>query len=320
MERTQSPLQQVDKLEIFVVVDNYVDLRLQGNEHVMQPVPLMQGEVPKGNPLAEHGLCLLVTAYKGSERHSILFDTGRTDLAASHNLAYFGADLKLIEAIVLSHGHSDHTGGLMAILDMLDDPVEVIAHPDGYAHVHNFYLDDEPGVRVPKPFAQNDLERRGGKLVENKTPLLLAADTILVTGEIPRLTAFEQAQIRIEIEKNGRWQPDLILDDQALVVDLKHHGLVVITGCGHAGIINTLLYSRQLTGKNRLHAAMGGFHLCEPGSEALIENTITELTKLRPKILVPMHCTGWQATLRLAQKFPSAFIRTSVGSKIVLGE
>jgi len=315
---TSSLLSPVDRVEILIVVDNYVDLRLPGDDRVQQPGPLLDGKIPESNPFAEHGLCLLFTVHQRQNKNSVLFDTGRTKLAAPHNLNYLGVDLESIEAVVISHGHLDHTGGLMAILDLLEGPVAVVAHPDGFLFVHHFLMPNGVKIRIARPFDQNDIASLGGELIESKEPLLLAGNTILVTGQVPRITPFEHPQVELEIERNGRLEPDLILDDQGLVMDLEDRGLVVVSGCGHAGIVNTILYAQRITGRNRLCAVLGGFHLCEPDFDPIIDKTVAELKKLSPEVLVPMHCTGWKATTRLAQEFPSAFVRTSVGTKIVL--
>jgi 7,8-dihydropterin-6-yl-methyl-4-(beta-D-ribofuranosyl)aminobenzene 5'-phosphate synthase len=142
---------------------------------------------------------------------------------------------------------------------------------------------------------------------------------LLVTGEIERTTEFEQGFAFHQAFRDGEWQPDpLISDDQALVAHVRGRGLVVITGCGHAGLINTLRYARKLTGVDRVCAVIGGFHLATLLFEPIIEPTVEALRELGPEVVVPAHCTGWRATHALAAAFPNAFLQSSVGTRYVL--
>jgi 7,8-dihydropterin-6-yl-methyl-4-(beta-D-ribofuranosyl)aminobenzene 5'-phosphate synthase len=119
--------------------------------------------------------------------------------------------------------------------------------------------------------------------------------------------------------RDGEWQPDpLIADDQALVAHVRDKGLVVITGCSHAGVINTVRYARKLTGVDRVYAVIGGFHLGTPLFEPIIEPTVKALEEFQPQVIVPTHCTGWRAAHALEAAFPEAFVPGSVGTRYVL--
>ena len=139
-----------------------------------------------------------------------------------------------------------------------------------------------------------------------------------MTGEVERTTAFEKGMLNALIEMDGKLKPDPIKDDQALVMKLKQKGLVVISGCSHAGIINTVLYAKKLTGVEKVYAVLGGFHLSGADYEKILEKTIDELKALSPAVIVPMHCTGRKAMELLSREFPAAFVLNSVGSKITL--
>jgi 7,8-dihydropterin-6-yl-methyl-4-(beta-D-ribofuranosyl)aminobenzene 5'-phosphate synthase len=156
------------------------------------------------------------------------------------------------------------------------------------------------------------------EIVENKNAILLADDGVMVTGEVERTTGFEKGLPGAFLETDGKMKRDPISDDQALVVNLKGKGLVVISGCSHSGIINTILHAQKLTGLTKVHALLGGFHLTGPAFEPIIEKTMSELKNVAPEVIVPMHCTGWKAIQRLSQEFPSAFVLNSVGSRINL--
>ena len=141
-----------------------------------------------------------------------------------------------------------------------------------------------------------------------------------MTGEVDRTTAFERGFAAHQAERHGRWEPDpLILDDQALVAHVRGRGLVVVTGCGHSGIVNILRYVRRLTGEDHLHAVIGGFHLSGAHFEPIITPTCDALADLAPDHLVPCHCTGWRAIHALAARMPDAFIQNSVGSRFSFG-
>jgi 7,8-dihydropterin-6-yl-methyl-4-(beta-D-ribofuranosyl)aminobenzene 5'-phosphate synthase len=146
---------------------------------------------------------------------------------------------------------------------------------------------------------------------------MLIGGRALVTGQIPRTTPFEKGSPRQVALIDGRWQPDpWIHDDQAIVINVKDKGLVVLTGCGHAGVVNTLHWVKKLTGRDRLHAVVGGFHLTGARFEPQIEPTCDAFARLAPDHLVPTHCTGWKAIHTLAARFPEAFVPNAVGTRL----
>jgi len=156
--------------------------------------------------------------------------------------------------------------------------------------------------------------------VKTKNPYLLAGNTILVTGEIPRTTDFEKGFPGHQVLVDGKWQPDpWIRDDRAVVINVKHKGLVVISGCAHAGIINTILYAQQVTKVTKVYAVMGGFHLAGKECEPRINRTVERLKKLKPSLIAPSHCTGWRGKLAIAEALPEAFVWNSVGNLYQLG-
>jgi len=142
---------------------------------------------------------------------------------------------------------------------------------------------------------------------------------VLITGEVDRTSGFEPGFPPQQALRGGRWEPDpLVLDDQALILNVRDKGLVVLTGCGHAGIVNITRYARRLTGLDTLYAVIGGFHLGGPLFEPLIPRVCAELGKLSPAVIVPAHCTGWAAQRALADRFPAASIPNTVGTRFEL--
>ena len=318
MNKLSVPLKEVDRVEILTVIDNYVDVLLTNTEVITRPPLAKTGTIPVDTLLAEHGLSLLVTVYEGEEKHTMLFDTGYSKIGVPHNLEQLEVDLSKVEAIALSHGHMDHTGSLYPILDKIPGTIPLVLHPGAFAAPRFFGLADGRRLLFPQTLVKKDLEKRNIDLVESKTPTSLAGERIVVTGEVERVTSFEKGLPNAVLERDGKIEKDPISDDQALVINLKGKGLVVIAGCSHAGIINTILYARKMTGIEKVHAVIGGFHLSGPHFEKIIEHTIGELKKIRPQFLSPMHCTGWKAIQQMSQAFPDQFILNSVGSVITL--
>lgn len=309
-------LKEVDSIEVITLIDNYVDVLLTSSPGVTRP-PLAIGG-PADTLLAEHGLSLLVTVKRGTKSHCILFDCGYTKIGVPHNMQILEIDPQQIEAIVISHGHMDHTGALYPIVESLGKSIPLIVHPDAFLYPRLLDLDDGTKLEFPQAIKKEEAKSTGLEIVENSSPSLLADGMIAVTGEVERVTDFEKGLPNISVERDGKIEPDMILDDQALVIKLKEKGLVIISGCGHAGIINTVFYAKRITGVDRIHAVLGGFHLSGPIFEPIVERTITEFKKIRPEVIIPMHCTGWGAIKRFSEEFPSSFILNSAGTKVAL--
>ena len=311
-------LKEVDRVEIVTLIDNYVDVLLRNTDVVTRP-PLAKGEeLPTDTMLAEHGLSLLVTVSQGANQHTLLFDTGYTKIGVPYNMKQMEIDVGEIEAIVLSHGHMDHTGSFYTLIEQISKKVPIVVHPGAFHFPRYFGLDDGRRFLFPRTLVREALEERGVEILESKRPTFILEDMVAVTGEVERTTEFEKGLPNATMELDGKIQPDPISDDQALVLNLKEKGLVVISGCSHAGIINTVLHSRKFTGVEKIHGVLGGFHLTGPFFEPIIEKTIEALRKMNPEVIMPMHCTGWKAIQRFSEEFPSSFVLNSVGSKITL--
>ena len=318
MDPLSVPLKEVDRVEVLTLMDNFVDVLLEDTEVVTRPPRAVGEEIPTDTLLAEHGLCLLVRVQRGTEKHTILFDTGYNNMGVLHNMDKLAVDPDEMEAIVLSHAHMDHTGSLHAIVEKMSDPIPLVVHPDAFQYPRFLEQKDGSIKRLPRTLVRSDLDPRNVKILESRTPTPILDESILVTGEVERTTAFEKGMLNALIEMDGKLKPDPIKDDQALVMKLKQKGLVVISGCSHAGIINTVLYAKKLTGVEKVYAVLGGLHLSGADYEKILEKTIDELKALSPAVIVPMHCTGRKAMELLSREFPAAFVLNSVGSKITL--
>lgn len=307
-------LREANHIEVLTLMDNYADVLLGNTKVVRRANRLKNGEIARDTLVSEHGLSLLVTVRGGHRAHTILFDTGYSAIGVPHNMERLGLNPEDIEAIVLSHGHMDHLGSLHVILEKARRPMPVLVHPDAFVSSRYLTRKDGGRDRFPVMLNRREIENRGGQIRETAAPTLLCEDMILVSGEVERTTPFEKGMPHAVMEKDGRLEKDPIRDDQALFILLEGKGLVVIGGCSHAGIVNTVRYGKKITGAQRVHAVLGGFHLAGPLFEPILEDTLEALKAEAPDVVVPMHCTGWNAIQRFSLAFPAAFVLNSVGS------
>lgn len=282
------------------------------------PAAFLEGGQALDAPLAEHGFSALITVTKGRRERRVLFDAGLTPDGLIENMRRLGQSPKDLEAIVLSHGHFDHTTGLDGIVRALGlANLPVIIHPEFWSKRRVVIPGREP-FELPST-SKPALLGAGFDIVEERQPSFLFDGSLLVTGEVDRTTEFERGFPVHQALRDGQWQPDpLILDDQAAVLHVRGKGLAVMTGCGHAGIVNIVRYARKLTGVERVYAVIGGFHLGGPLFEPTIPDVCAALAEMGPGVIVPAHCTGWRATHMLAATFPDAFIPNSVGTRFEL--
>jgi 7,8-dihydropterin-6-yl-methyl-4-(beta-D-ribofuranosyl)aminobenzene 5'-phosphate synthase len=311
-------LSPVDKVEILSVMDNTLDM-LMGNTPVAQRASRARNAFSRPQLRAEHGVSMLVAAYAGGNKNSFLFDTGVTVDGVLHNMDALEVKGNELHAIILSHGHTDHTRGILGLIKRYGRPrVPIVLHPDAYRKRKNVQPNGQETEHIPP--CRSDLEAKDVEIIEERGPTMLVGGHALVTGQIPRSTAYEKGMPTQVAWIDGKWQPDpWIHDDQAVILNVKNKGLVVLTGCGHAGVINTLNHARDVTGVNRIHAVIGGFHLTGPIFEPIISPTVQALKEFNPSIIVPEHCTGWRATHEIAREFPAAFVPNSVGTTLVIG-
>jgi len=317
----------VDSVSVTPLVDNYIDTLLldQGpakrigllptSSTPYTPAPLFEEGQVSDVLLAEHGFSAMLAITSGGRQRRVLFDTGTTPGGLVENMRRMGHSLKDIEAIVLSHGHFDHTTGMDGIVRGLGRPnLPVYLHPEAWSRRRVLFPGREP-FELPTP-SKSAILGAGFEIVEEKQPSFLFGRSLLITGEVDRTTVFEKGMpLFHQAKRDGEWEPDpLILDDQAAIVNVSGKGLVVVTGCGHAGIVNIVRYAQKLTGVERIYAVIGGFHLGGPLFEPIIAPVCDALAEINPQVIVPAHCTGWKAVHALAGRFPNAFIQNSVGT------
>jgi 7,8-dihydropterin-6-yl-methyl-4-(beta-D-ribofuranosyl)aminobenzene 5'-phosphate synthase len=261
--------------------------------------------VPRGM-LGEWGLSVLVER----DGKTILLDAGGS-ISAAHNGDLLATKWGQIEAIVLSHGHYDHTGGLGDVLPRIKHRVKVIAHPDVFADKVAQHSQTGPPRYVGMPFKRNELESLGADFHLTNEPVWLS-ENMVTSGEIPMITDFESIDPGLCVRENGKVVPDTLRDDQAVFIKTSQ-GLMIVLGCAHRGIINTLHHARNVTGVQNIHCVIGGTHLIR-ASEMQMEMTIAMLREFGVRRLGVSHCTGMPAAMRLAQEFGPGFFFNNSGS------
>ena len=320
-------LEPVDSVTVTTLMDNVTDIFMpdQGPAHRpppgtggRRPAAVMEGGLVPDTLLAEHGFSVLVTVAKNDSRHQILFDAGTSPDGVIGNMDRLEIDPAGFEAIVCSHGHFDHTTGIDGLIRAVGRAnLPVLIHPDFWRR-RRMVLPGRDPIELPTTSRQA-LTDAGFDIIEERQPSFLFDGSVLVTGEVPRTTGYEPGFPPQQAWTGGGWEPDpLVLDDQALIINVAGRGLVVITGCGHAGVVNIARYAGRLTGGQPLYALLGGFHLNGPLFEPLIPRVLDDLAAMNPAVLVPAHCTGWRAQHAMSARFGEAFIPNAVGTSFHL--
>lgn len=320
---------QADAVEVLVLVENWVDMLLGPDEdHCVTRWGLIEHFDPKlVPPQAENGISLLVKAHRGQHTTTVLFDLGLTGTVLEHNLRVLGQDPATIDHVVISHGHPDHFGGIQQLLGLVDRPLPVMTHPDAFLPRYAVMGDGRTSGFYNQSFDEAGLERSGGRSVLAREPVDLGWG-VRTTGEIPREVTFEGpvapsapgAPGLYQVGSDGTFGLDEVWDEQGLVIDVRDEGLVVLTGCAHAGVVNTVRRAKKLYGDRPVRAVMGGFHLGFPTTpHENVAHTAAAFEELDVRTVVPMHCSGLRTHAHFHEALAHRYVQPAVGTTFRFG-
>ncbi|MCK4818229.1 MBL fold metallo-hydrolase [bacterium] len=309
-------INEVDKVEILTLVDNYIDLASDDNSDIVSRGTPIKDMQLKNSILADHGFSALIKCTTKEKTRTMIFDFGFSTDVATRNANALDVDLAEVEAAALSHGHIDHFGGLNDVAIKIGKRgLEFVAHPAVFRS--NRYLVPLPNLKIGAPALEREkIEEAGFRIVETKEPYSLLDGDVLFLGEIPRRTSFEKGMPTAFYEENGKEMWDPIEDDTGLAMIIRGKGLAILSGCAHSGIINEVEYARELMGINKVHLVMGGFHLTGSAFEPIIDDTVISMKKIGPNYIIPTHCTGRKAVLAFEKAMPGQFILNMSGTKL----
>ncbi len=321
---------EVDALEALVLVDNVTDSLSSNPANVLPEWSVLftggKWRLLAGSNIccAHHGLSVLLTASIGSERRTLLFDAGPAAATFQRNTEILGVDFASIEAVVLSHGHWDHAGGLLAAVQAIarsrgSKSFSCYVHPGMFRQRATKRPDGQLYVNELVPSTER-LSQAGANVVNTREPQSVADGAFYVSGEIPRVTSYE-AGVPNHLTRSvdgTSWEPDpLIIDERFVSVNVKGKGQFVFSACSHAGIVNVLTHARSVFPSAPLYGAMGGLHLSGI-NERVIPQTVADLKNFGLKLLAPGHCTGWRALSQMAREFGDQLVPSAVGKKYLI--
>jgi 7,8-dihydropterin-6-yl-methyl-4-(beta-D-ribofuranosyl)aminobenzene 5'-phosphate synthase len=300
----------VDRLTLTIVADNYYD--------ALRPDPPMGKRfraLPGVSLHAEHGFSCHLEGVGNGRSSFFMFDYGLDPLGIIKNMEQLGIDVGRVDTFGLSHGHFDHWGGLLSILGRARPGVHLYVGEEAFARRFS---------RRPGSDDLIDLDRLDKELIERQAiaEIVEVCEPVEVipgcylTGEIERVTDYEQGSPNLIIQKGGTCERDHFPGEQAVVCNVKAKGLVILSGCAHAGIVNTVKHAQKISGIEKVHAVIGGFHLVNAAPE-IIEKTISDIKTIAPDYIIPAHCTGFDAIAQLATAMPEQFILNTAGTRYV---
>ncbi len=311
-------ISEVEKLVVTVITDNYYDC-LRPNYKVAKRYFI----IPGTSIHSEHGLAYSIETVVNGKSNFFMFDFGLDFNGVSRNMELLDVDVRKLEALGISHGHFDHWGNLTAILK--HNRAKIRKGIPLYVGDETFSqrfakLPEGPfevsGLIDLEQLRRDEIESLGTvKIMEVKDPTPIVPGAYL-TGNIERVTDYEKGSPILLIKRGDKIEPDLFMGEQSLVFHLKGKGLVVVSSCAHAGIVNTVKHAQKMTGIEKVHAVIGGFHLTGARPE-IIQRTITDMKAIAPEYIVPMHCTGFEAVTAFQREMPAQFIINTAGTRYI---
>jgi len=295
-----------EKITVTIITDNYYETHTPSSKIANRFT---------GGLYAEHGLACHIEPVVEGRSHPFLFDYGPTFPGVIRNMDALKISFEKLEALGLSHGHEDHWGGLVELLksrrEKITKGIPLYVGEETFAERFRKRPD---GVRKGPQLKKEDIEDLGFvKIVEIKdsTPIVSGA---YLTGRIEKVTDYEKVDPGRLVKRGGNLEPEDFIGEQSVVLNLKGKGLIVLSGCAHVGIVNTVKHAQRITGVEKVHAIMGGFHLA--GAKAdVIQRTVADIKAMAPDYIMPMHCTGFETIVAFAKEMPDQFILNTAGTK-----
>ena len=306
---------ETEKVTVTILADNYYDLTAPhqkiAKRHRIEP----QTSIFDMGFHAEHGLAYQIEVVANGVPTTFLFDFGMDFQGVTRNCELVKLDFSKVEALVLSHGHFDHWGTLVGLLKtkkgVMRDGIPLYFGEDAF--IERYSKGPDGVVRSLSLLNRADIEALGVvKLVEIKTPTQIVPGAYS-TGKIEMVTEYEKGQPPLVIKQGDQYIQDFFVGEQAIVMNLKGKGLIVLSGCAHRGIVNAVRQAQIISGIEKVHAVIGGFHLTGSKPE-IIQKTIADVKALSPEYIVPTHCTGFQAITAFSKDMPEQFILSTVGT------
>jgi 7,8-dihydropterin-6-yl-methyl-4-(beta-D-ribofuranosyl)aminobenzene 5'-phosphate synthase len=302
----------IDGLTLTIVTDNYYD--------ALRPDPPMGKRfraLPGVSLHAEHGLSCHLEIVGNGRSAFFMFDYGLDPLGIIKNIEFLGIDVGTVDAFGLSHGHFDHWSGLLTILGRARQGIHLYVGKEAFACRFSRRPGSDDLIDLGR-LEKETIERQGiAEIVEVREPVEVIPGCYL-TGEIERVTDYEHGSPNLIIQKGGTFEQDYFPGEQAVVCNIRGRGLVILSGCAHAGIVNTVKHAQKISGVEKVHAVIGGFHLANAAPK-IIEKTVSDMKQIAPDYIIPAHCTGFEAITQFATAMPEQFIINTAGTRYMFG-
>jgi 7,8-dihydropterin-6-yl-methyl-4-(beta-D-ribofuranosyl)aminobenzene 5'-phosphate synthase len=311
VQRQNLQIRRADAVRIWILTDNYYDA-LRPDHEVAKRYRVTPGECIH----AEHGIAYFVETLIDGRTSCCMFDFGLDPHGVMNNAKILNIDLGNADAFILSHGHFDHWAGALEIMRQNMEPKargrQIYVGEEAFLHRYSRRTGTDELVDIGR-LDRQDIQECGVRVTEvaEPTPIIPGC---YCTGKIERVTEYERVPPGLLVERDGKIEPDDFKGEQALFFSIEGKGLVVLSGCAHAGIVNTVRQAQIVSGTDKVHAVLGGFHLINAKPE-IIQKTVADIKEIGPDFIAPAHCTGFEAIVAFSQAMPKEFILNTAGTR-----